>query len=103
MSKTYDKPIVIQKINDKTERWEDTYRLHAFINKAKSDNEYLGSGAIQAKRTLTFEVRYFKDIEAIGLNTQKYRIVYNGVSYDIVDYDDFKESHRSVKLLGASY
>ena len=103
MSKTYDKPIVIQKINEKTERWEDIYRLHAYINKSKSDNEYLSAGAIQAKRNLTFEVRYFKQLENISLNTQKYRIVYNGVTYDIRDYDDFQESHKSVKLLGVSY
>lgn len=103
MAKTYDKPIVIQKIDEKTEKWKDAYRVHAYINKPKADNEYLSAGAIQAKRSLTFEVRYFKQLENISLNTQLYRIVFNGVNYDIKDYDDYQLSHKSVKLLGVSY
>ena len=103
MAKVFDRPIVIQKINELTETWEDLYSVHASINKAKSDNEYLNAGAIQAKRTLVFEVRYFKDLEDISLNTQSYRIVYQGVPYNIENYDDFMLSHKTVNLLGVSY
>ena len=38
MSKTYDKPISIQRINEATEDWEDVYKLHAYINKASKNN-----------------------------------------------------------------
>ena len=103
MSKLFDRPIVIQKIDEVTELWEDVYKVHANINKAKADNEYLSSGAIQAKKNLTFEVRYFANLEDISLNLQSYRIVYMGVPYDIKDYDDFMLQHKSVKLLGVSY
>ena len=79
------------------------FKVHASINKAKSDNEYLNAGAVQAKKSLTFEVRYFKDLEDISLNLQTYRIVYQDVPYNIVDYDDFMLKHKTVKLLGVSY
>lgn len=103
MNKTFDKPIVIQKIDEKTELWSDLYKIHARINKASNDNEYLNAGAIQAKRNLTFEVRYFSSLEDICLNLQSYRIVYLGIPYDIKDYDDFMLTHKTVKLLGVSY
>ena len=103
MTKVFDRPITIQKINESTEAWEDLYAVHASINKTKSDNEYLNAGAIQAKKTLVFEIRYFKDLEDISLNTQRYRIVYQGVPYNIADYDDFMLLHKTVKILGVSY
>ena len=103
MSRPYDRPISIQKINEVTETWEDVFKVHASINKAKSDDEYLSAGAGQGKRNLTFEMRYFKDLEVISLNTQLYRIVYQGVPYDIKDYDDYMLKHKTVKILGVSY
>ena len=103
MSKLFDRPIIIQKLIESTEDWEDVYKVHARVNKTSGDNEYLKSGAIQSKKNLTFEVRYFKDLEAINLNTQSYRILYLGVPYNIEDYDDFMLKHKTVKLLGVSY
>ena len=103
MSRLFDRPISIQRINETTELWEDVFKVHASINKAKSDNEYLNAGSIQAKRNLTFEVRYFADLEDISLNLQSYRIVYQGVPYNIEDYDDYMLKHKTVKILGVSY
>ena len=103
MSKLYDRPITIQKIDPVTETWLDLFRVHASINKAKSDDEYLNGGAIQGKRNLTFEVRYFALLEDIAFNIQSYRILYQGVPYDIKDFDDFKLMHKTVKILGVSY
>lgn len=100
---TYDRPITIQRINETTETWADAFKVHAKINKSKSDDEYLSGGASQGKKNLTFEVRYFVDLEDISFNTQLYRIIYRGVPFDIVDYDDFMERHKTVKLLGVSY
>lgn len=102
MAKVYDKPITIQRINE-SEDWEDVYKVHAFINKAKSDNEFLNAGAIQAKRSLTFEVRYFAALEDVSFNLQSYRILYKGRPFDIKDFDDFMLKHETVKLLGVSY
>ncbi len=103
MAKTFDRPIIIQKINTVTELWEDVFKVHASINKAKTDDEYLTAGAIQGKKNLTFEVRYFASLEDIGFNIQSYRIVYQGVPYDIKDYDDFMLRHKTVKFSAVSY
>ena len=103
MSRIYDRPILIQKRNETTEDWEDKFSVHASINKSKSDDEYLSAGAIQGKINLTFEVRYFKALEDISLNIQSYRIVYNGVPYDVKDYDDYMLQHKTVKILAVSY
>lgn len=103
MSRLYDRPIKIQKLDEATEDWQDVYTLHASINKARNDNEYLNGGAIQEKRHLTFEVRYFAGLEDISFNIQSYRVVYLGTPYNITDYDDFMLKHKTVKLLGVSY
>lgn len=103
MAKTYDKPIIIQKINEETELFEDLFKVHAYINKASSDKEYLKAGAIQVKKNLIFEMRYFAELEDISLNLQCYRIVYQNVPYNIEDYDDFQLTHKTVKMLGVSY
>ena len=102
MAKVFDKPITIQRINE-SEDWEDVFKVHAFINKAKSDNEFLNAGAIQAKRSLTFEVRYFAALEDVSFNLQSYRILYKGRPFDIKDFDDFMLKHNTVKILGVSY
>lgn len=103
MSKIYDRPIIIQKIDDITEDWVDVYKVHAYINKARTDDKYLDAGAIQGKKHLTFEVRYFKALEDISLNIQRYRVVYQDIPYSITDYDDFMLKHKTVKILGVSY
>lgn len=103
MSRVYDRPIVIQKINETTEKWDDLYKLHARVNTAKADSEYLNAGATRSQRSLTFEIRYFKDLEPISLNTQRYRILFRGVPYNITGFDDYMLLHKTVKLLGVSY
>lgn len=101
----YDKPIEIQKLNELTEEWEpiERGRVHASINKTKADNKYSNAGAIRGKKSLTFKIRYFKELEDISLNLQCYRILYKGVPYSMEDYDDFKEQHREVSIMGVSY
>lgn len=99
---TYDKPITIQKLNEDTEKWEDLYNLHAKVNKSNG-SEYLNAGANQSKANRVFEVHYFKDLEDIDDNRGLYRLVYRGKLYNITDYDDYLEQHRTIKLLGVSY
>ena len=100
----YDKPIIIQKINEDTEEWEDLFDkpLHAKVNKS-GGSEYLNAGANQSKSNRVFEVRYFKELEDIDDNRGLYRILYRDKPYNITDYDDYLEQHKTVKLLGVSY
>lgn len=102
MAKSYYRPITIEKINEATERYEALYNVHAAVNKAQDDNEYLRAGAIQAKRRLVFEIRYFPGLEDVALNSQRYRISFGGVNYNITSYDDYQLKHITVKLLGES-
>lgn len=103
MSKVVDRPIIIQKINELTEDWDDAFKVHASINKAKTDSEYLNAGATQGKKTLVFEIRYFSALEKLSLDTQSYRILYQNIPYNITDYDDYLLRHKTVKFLGESY
>lgn len=104
MSRAYDRPITIQTIGgEDNETWVDLYSLHANINKAKDNDEYLSGGSIQEKVSLVFEVRYFENLENIAYNTSMYRIVYDGHNFNIVNYDDYMLQHKTVKLLGVSY
>lgn len=98
----YDKPIIIQKIDTTTRVWSDLYKPHARVNKT-GGSEYLNAGANQSKSTRVFEIRYFKDLEDIDENRGIYRIIYRGRTYNITDYDDYLEEHKTVKLLGVSY
>ena len=97
----YDKPITIQKISESSEKWEDLFKLHARVNKS-GGSEYLIAGANQSKSTRVFEVRHFKDLEDIDDNRGAYRIIYRRRPYNIEDYDDYLEQHKTVKLLGVS-
>lgn len=103
MSRVYDKKIDIEVLDETTETWSLLYSPHALINKTRANSEYFNGGASQSKQSLTFEVRYFPGLKDIAVNTQNYRIVYEGINYNIVDYDDYMMLHKTVKLYGVSY
>ena len=99
---TYDKPITIQKWNEDLEKWEDLWYLHARVNKS-GGSEYLDAGATQSRSNRVFEVRFFPALEDIDDSRDLYRITYRGRTYNIVDYDDYLELHKTVKLQGVTY
>lgn len=99
---TYDKPITVQVQDSKTEQWTDKLRLHARVNKT-GGGQALNAGADQYRASLTFEVRYTKELEDIAYKPQPYRILYRGRTFKVVDYDDFMERHLTVKLVGEFY
>ena len=99
---TYDKPIIIQQQDPETEKWADRWKLHARVNKT-GGGQMLNAGADQYKASLTFEVRYFSALRELKFNPQPFRILYEGHTFKLVDYDDFMEQHRKVKLMGEAY
>lgn len=101
MARTYTKPIQILKA-DEEENWKEQFALHAFVNKPRADDEYFKAGAIQNKRYLKFEFRYFSGLKDVLNSQQEYRIRYDGVDYNITSVDDYKLQHRTVSLLGES-
>jgi hypothetical protein len=95
-------PITVQ-IQDDNGKWGDKWNLHARkVNKTGGGQVY-NAGADQYKTTLTFEVPYFKDLENMRYSPQLYRILYRGHTFKLVDWDDFMEEHRTVKLVGEAY
>ena len=99
---SFHRPITLIKYDENTGEWKDIAPiLHARVNKA-SGSEYWSSGAYQSKATLSFEVRYSPMVASICLNTQIYRIRYNGHEYDIEDVDDYQQMHRTLKLMGVA-
>ena len=99
---TYDKPITVQIQDEDTEAWTDKLYLHANVNKTRG-GQAMNAGADQYKVSLTFKLRYIAALAEIAYNTQPYRIVYRGHSFKVVDYDDFMEQHREIKLVGELY
>lgn len=96
-------PITIQRMDPKTEEWADLYHIHALqVNKTGGGESY-SAGAEQYKPRLTFVVRWFRDLEDVYGRPQLHRILYRGRTYDIQDYDDFMEQHRTVRLVGVAY
>lgn len=100
-------PITIQVQDPETEEWSDKWHLHATkINKSTNsqNGETNAAGAEQYHPRLVFEIRYFNALaEAVRYNPQQHRIVYQGHNFDIVDYDDFMERHKVIRLVGVAY
>lgn len=101
MAKTYSLPITLLKA-DENEDFKPWIRLHASINKPRQDDEYMKAGAIQNKRYLRFDIRYFSALKDVFASQQNYRILYDGVEYNITSMDDFKLQHRTVAFIGES-
>lgn len=96
-------PLTIQVIDPDTEEWSDHLHLHAIqVNKTGS-GESFAAGAEQYHPRLTFRLRWCKALEDVAYNTQLYRIVYRGHTYNIQDYDDYMEKHQTVNLVGMAY
>lgn len=98
---SYNRIVQIQRVNNDNQ-WIDHFKCHAAINK-RNGGEELEAGAMQSQETLQFDVRFCAKIAEIRHNTQLYQVIYNGSSYKIVDYDDFKEQHRNIRLQGVRY
>lgn len=98
----YDKPITVQVQDPDTEQWADHLKLHAEVNKTGGGTAF-NAGADQYRATLTFKVRYTRKLEDIANGPQPFRVVYRGRTYKVVDYDDYMEQHRDVKLTGELY
>jgi SPP1 family predicted phage head-tail adaptor len=95
-------PFTIQAQDPETEEWADALKLHANVNKTGGGTNF-NAGTDQHNASLTFRLRYVRALENIAYNTQPYRILYRGRAFKVVDYDDYMEQHREVKLVGEYY
>lgn len=97
---TLNQKIQIQKLND-DDSYSDYYSCHAQVNKT-GGNEYLIAGAVSPKNKFTFIVRYCEELKNLQFDTQTYRIVFNGIIFNILDADDFMQRHKTIKIIGES-
>lgn len=93
--------IQIQKLNDDNDSYSGYYSCHAQVNKT-GGNEYLIAGSVSTKNKFTFIVRYCEELKNLQFDTQTYRIVFNGVIFNILDADDFMQRHKTIKIIGES-
>lgn len=100
----YDKIIRIEVQEAESEVWTDAFgkNLHAQVNKTGGGSKE-NAGAGQHTASLTFKLRYTRKLEDIAYNPQPYRVIYRGRAFRVVDYDDYMEQHREVKLVGEFY
>lgn len=94
--------IIVLQQQDANKVWQTVCSLHAAVNRT-SGSERLDGGAVQSPMQMDFDVRYSPEVAQIRLATQRYRLLYAGAAYKIVAYDDYMETHRSVRLSGVSY
>lgn len=93
--------IQIQKLNEDNDSYNDYYSCHAQVNKT-GGNEYLIAGAVSTKNKFTFIVRYCEELKKLQFDTQSYRIIFNGIIFNILDADDFMQRHKTIKIIGES-
>lgn len=98
----YDKPITIQVQDPETEEWVDKLHPHANVNKTGGGTAF-NAGTDQYRASLTFKLRYVKALEDLQYSPQPYRVIYRGHTFKVVDYDDYQEQHREIKLVGEFY
>lgn len=98
----FDKPIVLQQQDETTELWTDVQHMHASVNKA-GGTENFKAGADQFAARLLFKFRYFAGLESIRSAPQTWRVIYNNEQYQVIDYDDYLEQHRIVRIVGERY
>lgn len=96
-------PLTIQRMDQDTEAWTDLLRLHALQVNKTGGGETHNAGAEQYHPRLTFVVRWCKALEDVVYEPQLHRIVYKGRTFNIEDYDDYMEQHRTVRLVGVAY
>lgn len=96
-------PFTIQVQDPDTEEWSDLLHLHALKVNKTGGGETNNAGAEQFHPRRTFEVRWCKALEDVAHSPQVHRIFYRGRPYNIQDYDDFMEEHRTVTLVGVAY
>lgn len=96
-------PVTIQRLDPESEQWADLLKLHAIKVNKTGGSEGFNASADQYHPTLTFTFQWCKALEDVAFNTQQHRLVYRGHTFNIQDYDDYMEQHRTVKLVGEAY
>lgn len=94
----YNKIATLKKYNAEKKAFEVFKKIHVAVNKIKG-NEYFGLATELKSEDLVFRCRYSSIVEDIEFNTQHYQIEFRGITFNILDFDNFQYQNREVKLL----
>lgn len=96
---SYKFPILIEKLNEDTEKWEKYYSTHANINKV-GGKEYEQASTNISNSTFNFKVRYCNKMKEVIFNTEIYRVVYENRCFDIKNVDHYGENKKELTITG---
>lgn len=96
-------PVTVQKMDPNTEEWSELLHLHATQVNRAGGGEAFSTGREQFRLRLAFDFRWSKALEALRWDIAHHRLVYQGHTFNIQDYDDYMEQHLTVRLVGEAY
>lgn len=94
----YRHTVIIQLLDD-NEEWQEYYTCRAYIN-GLSGTEFWAARQVQSKNVVEFEMRWCKALAALDAPGAEaiYRIMYEGVPYDIEYADNIMYKNKEIKI-----
>lgn len=96
----YNKKIEVQiltetedEIKQQITGWETFFRPWAEI-KCTGGREYYAAAQVNSENDMTFKIRWSRKIA--GKLTSELRVVYGGITYNVVQIEDVNEQHREL-------
>ena len=90
--------VVVDEIGNRTNEWKDFYSCFATISNSsgKTDTESEGAGTTLDELDIGFTVRFCQ--KTFAVNSTRYRIIWNGDTYNIVKVDYLNMKKRGLKF-----
>ena len=86
--------IVVDEIGNHSNAWQEYYECACSIS-GEYGSEKDTAGMTVEHSDIAFTVRYCRLADEV--NTDKFRIIFNGTEYDIVSIDHMNYKHKSIK------
>ena len=83
----------VDRFGNHTNSWEDYFTCHAFADTWQREES--GDEVMKAAESLTFTCRYCPELSVV--TSTGYRILFNGMAYDILSVDHMNYDRRSIK------
>ena len=87
--------VVVDSIGNHKNTWADWYSCYATVS-SESPNEDTDAGMIVENSKMDFTIRWCRS--AAEITSDKYRVVYNGSTYNILGIDHMNFKKKSIKL-----
>jgi len=87
--------VVVDSIGNHKNTWADWYSCYATVS-SESPNEDTDAGMIVDNSKMDFTIRWCRN--AAEITADRYRVVYNGSTYNILGIDHMNFKKKSIKL-----